>query len=91
MKADLGSEKVILVALAKLFSEQSTYIQGELKQQTKMRFSIAVNAVDSFINQIETNLSDFDKQTLEIITDALHEGMTGLRKDLLDKQLKETV
>lgn len=82
MKVDLGTEKVILVALAKLFTEQSAYLQGELKQQTKMRFNIAVSSVDSFINQIESNLSDDDKKTLEIITDALHEGMKGLREDL---------
>lgn len=64
MKIDSGTEKVILVALAKLFSEQSTYIIGELKQQTKMRFNIAVSSVDSFINQIESNLSEDDKKTL---------------------------
>lgn len=81
----IANEKVILVALAKLFSEQSTYVIGELKQQTKMRFGIAVNAVDSFVNQIEGNLSEYDKMTLELITDALHEGMAGLRKDLNEK------
>lgn len=86
---NLATEKVILVALAKLFSEQSTYIQGELKQQIKMRFHIAVNGVDSFINEIESKLSEHDAETLRIITDALHEGMTGLRADL-NKELTET-
>lgn len=79
---DIATEKVILVALAKLFSEQSVFVIGELKQQTKMRFNIAVSAVDSFIKQVEGNLSDEDKQTLIEITDALHDGMSKLRNEL---------
>lgn len=90
-KLDIKTEKILLLALAKMWTEQSTYIQGELKQQVKFRFSVAQNGIDSFINEIESKMSDELKEDLQAITDCLHEGMTGLRKDLLDKQLKETV
>lgn len=78
----IEDEKIILVALAKLFSEQSTYVIGELKQQQKFRFKVAVSAVDAFVNEIESKLSETSMKTLELITDALHGGMTGLRNDL---------
>lgn len=81
-KLDIEKEKVILIGIAKLFSDQSAYIIGELKQQEKMRFNIAVNAVDSFINEIEGKLSDNAKTTLEIITDSLNDGLTNFRKEL---------
>lgn len=81
-KLDIEKEKVILIGIAKLFSEQSAYIIGELKQQEKIRFNIAVNAVDSFINEIECKLSDNAKTTLEIITDSLNDGLTNFRKEL---------
>lgn len=81
-KLDIEKEKVILIGIAKLFSDQSAYIIGELKQQEKMRFNIAVNAVDSFINEIEGKLSDNAKTTLEIITDSLNDGLTNFRIEL---------
>lgn len=90
-KLNIQTEKILLLAVAKMWSEQSTYLQGELKQQLKFRYSVAQNGIDSFINEIESKMSDELKEDLQAITDCLHEGMTGLRKDLLDKQLKETV
>lgn len=81
-KLNIEHEKVILIGIAKLFSDQSAYIIGELKQQEKMRFNIAVNAVDSFINEIDGKLSDNAKNTLEIISDALNDGLTNFRKEL---------
>jgi hypothetical protein len=81
-RLNIEHEKVILIALAKLFSDQSAYVIGELKQQEKMRFNIAVNAVDSFINEIESKLSDHAASTLEILTASLNDGMTNLRNEL---------
>ena len=48
-KEQLQIESLILVAIAKLFNEQSTYLIGELKNQTKMNFNIAVSAANNFV------------------------------------------
>ena len=73
-------DKQLLVALAKLFSDQSTRVIGELKQQQKMRFSIAVNSIDSFINEVESKMNDEDKEDMQQLTDALNEFISDVRK-----------
>lgn len=73
-------DKQLLVALAKLFSDQSTRVIGELKQQQKMRFSIAVNAIDSFVNEVESKMNDVDKEDMQQLTDALNEFIGDVRK-----------
>ncbi len=83
-KLNLQHEKVILIATAKLFSDQSAYVIGELKQQEKFNFKVAVSAVDSFIKEIEAKLSPDALSTLEILTESLNDGMTQLRKDLTE-------
>jgi len=72
-------EKQLLVALFKLCSDQSTMIIGELKQQQKMRFNIAVNAIDSFVNEIEGKMNDTDKEDMQGLTDALNEFIADVR------------
>lgn len=84
---ELQMEKLLLLGIAKLYSEQSTYLLGELKQQEKMRFHIANNAIDSFINEIDRNLDAFDFETLELLTEALNNGMANLRKELLTTKI----
>ncbi len=85
IKLPVNQEKVILVELAKLLTEQSTYLLGELKQRPKMRYSNMVTATDAFVKEIEDSLSTDDKDHLQAITDALHDGMTDLRTDLKRK------
>lgn len=94
-KLTLQTELILLLAQCKMWSEQSTYLQNELYRSDKEAFNRALNGVDSFLNHFIRKL-DADKKEafmneLEGITDCMHEGMTGLRKDLLDKQLNETV
>ena len=55
-KEDLQIESLILVALAKNFNSQGTYLIGELKQQTKQNFNTATNATHNFVAGIEKNL-----------------------------------
>lgn len=73
-------DKQLLVALAKLFSDQSTRVIGELKQQQKMRFSIAVNSIDSFVNEVESKMNNADKEDMQQLTDALNEFIGDVRK-----------
>lgn len=49
----LQIESLILVALAKNFNEQGTYLIGELKAQTKFNFNVAMNATNNFVKGIE--------------------------------------
>ena len=83
-------ESLLLVGIGRLFNEQSTYLIGELKHQTKMDFNIAVNAINTFVKGIENRLNDADKEFLEELTDCMHNGLADLRKDILsvsdDKQ-----
>ena len=78
----LDTEKIILVAIGKLYNEQSTYLIGELKQQAKMNFNISVNAINTFVTEIEGKLDPHSKKTLELIVDAMHDGISNLKKDI---------
>ena len=73
---------LILIGVAKMFTEQATFLTGELKRDTKYRFNLAVTASESLVSQIEKDLSDYNKKTLEILTDSLHDGIKDLRKEL---------
>lgn len=79
----LQLEKLLLLGIAKLYSAQSTFLLGELKQQVKMRFNIANNSVDAFINEVEKGLNEYDFETLELLSDTLNDGMATLRKELM--------
>ena len=76
----IARDKQLLVALAKLFSDQSTRVIGELKQHQKMRFSIAVNAIDSFVSEVESKMNEQDKEDMQQLTDALNEFISDVRK-----------
>lgn len=80
----IARDKQLLVALAKVWSDQSTRVLGELKQQQKMRFHIAVNGIDSFINEIESKMNHTDKQDLQELTDALNDFLQDVRKQFID-------
>jgi len=80
----IARDNQLLVALAKVWSDQSTRVLGELKQQQKMRFNIAVNGIDSFINEIESKMNPTDKQDLQELTDALNDFLQDVRKQFID-------
>lgn len=66
-------EKQKLVALFKVCSDQSTKLINELKQQEKMRFNIAVNSIDSLINEIESKMNDENKNDMQELADSLND------------------
>lgn len=75
---------LILIGIAKLFSEQSTRLIGELNQEKKQWFNNSVKAVDNFMRLIENDLNDHNKQTLLILTESLNDGIQDLRNILLN-------
>ena len=76
---------LINLAVLKLFSDQSAYLIGELNKEKKHWFNTTVRAADNCIKEVETDLSEHNKKTLQILTDALNIGMSELKKDLLTK------
>lgn len=76
---------LINLAILKLFSDQSTFIIGELPREKKHWFNTTVRASDNFIKEVENGLSSHNVETLQILTDALNIGIAELKKDLLTK------
>lgn len=83
-------DKQLLVALAKLFSDQSTRVIGELKQQQKLRFNIACNSIDSFVSEVESKMNEQDKEDMQQLTDALNEFIGDVRKQFEDYTINKT-
>lgn len=86
IKMDVEKEMniLILLGIAKLFSEQSTFLIGELRHENKQRFNTAVTAVDSFMKVVEGGLNEHNRGTLQILVDALNDGVGDLRKTLME-------
>ena len=81
-KQEFENNKLIVVAVAKLFSDQSTYLLNEMKHRAKYDFNLAINAADRFTQGIEAALSIEDKERLQVITDAFNNGLTEMRAEL---------
>lgn len=75
---------LILIGIAKLFSEQSTRLIGELNQEKKQWFNNSVKAVDNFMRLIENDLNDHNKKTLLVLTESLNDGIQDLRNILIN-------
>lgn len=75
---------LILIGIAKLFSEQSTFLINELSREKKQWFNNSVNAIDNFIRLIENDLNDHNKKTLLILTESLNDGIQDLRNVLIN-------
>ena len=80
-KQNLATEKVILIALLKAASEQSTFLIGEFKFEMKKDFTNLMRQADRFIEDIESRVTDDQKEFLAQITDHYH----NLTKDLRSK------
>lgn len=78
----LQIESLILVALAKNFNSQGTYLIGELKQQTKMNFNVAMSATNNFVAGIEKGLKEDERQFLNDLVGVMDDALYEMRKDL---------
>ena len=83
MSKEHQANVLINLAVLKLFSDQSTYLLGELHKEKKQWFTTTVNSADNFIKLVENGLSEHNKETLQILTDELNNGITNLKNDLL--------
>jgi hypothetical protein len=83
----LQIESLILVAIAKHFNSQGSYLIGELKQQTKMNFNVAMSATSNFVKGIEMNLRPDEVKFLDDLVGVMDDALFEMRKDL-DKQNK---
>lgn len=79
---DKKLEITIFLCIAKMFSEHSTILTGELRHQKKQKFNLAVASVDTFLKEFEGSLNDYNKETLQILTDSMHDGIANLRKQI---------
>lgn len=72
-------ELTILIAIGKLFSEQSTYLTKELKQKPKVTFNEAVKRVDLFVYEVEKMLPEDSKELITNIVDEFHSVFNQIR------------
>ena len=74
--------KLMFVAVCKLLSDQSTYLQNELKYEIKRDFNNIVKRTDELVDKIEAGLSQDARDTLQEIVDELNNAMSDLRKQI---------
>lgn len=65
-------ESLILIALAKAFSEQATILTGTHKHKVKQTFNSAITQTDLFIKTIEDTMNEDQKEYLSSIGDIYH-------------------
>lgn len=82
-EAQKNKETLILIALAKAFTEQSTHLTGMLRHKPKQAFNSAVGSVDYFIKTIENNLTPDEVLFIEGITDIYHNMNLEIKKNNL--------
>jgi len=83
-KTQLSYERIYLIAVAKLLSDQSTYLQGELHHDLKHDFNCMTRATDRFIKRCEALLSPENIENLQQITDELNAKMSEIRKQVAE-------
>jgi hypothetical protein len=74
---------LIQCGIAKLFNENSTYLLGELTGEQKHWFKTSVNANNNLISTIEKRMNTENIETYTLLYEALNDGITNLRKQLL--------
>lgn len=87
-KEEISTENMILVAIMKAYSEQSTYLTGLLKHGLKSDLREIVNRADNFIKDVEKNLPEVQQEYIQNVTDIYHNITIEARKNL-NKQYKD--
>lgn len=81
-KEEKKLEITIFLGMCKMLSAQSTTLIGEFRLEKKQQFNRTISAVDNLISCIEKDLSEYNKTTLELIGEAMSDGIQSLRKEL---------
>lgn len=84
-KEQLSTERIIMVALMKAFSEQSTFMIGEFKMELKQSLNNLIKRTDEFVYGIEQHLTENQKEYLQSITDIYHNMNLEIRSNLNKK------
>jgi len=66
----LLKETIVLVALAKQFDAQATYLNGKLKFGDRQKYEAAVAGNRGFISWFEKNLPETTKEALDVCMEA---------------------
>jgi len=74
--------KLMFVAVCKLLSDQSTYLQNELRYDLKRDFNHIVKRTDELVEKIEKGLSPESVEILQEIVDELNNAMSDLRNQI---------
>lgn len=70
---------VILIAIGKVYSEQSAMLIGALKYKQKLVFNDSVKAIDLFVKNIESLLQPEEIEMIQGITDTMHTALNEVR------------
>jgi hypothetical protein len=76
-------EGLILIALAKVFSEQATILTGTHRHKAKQAFNQAITATDYFIKTIEEQMNEEQKEYLQSLGDIYHNINIEIRRSEL--------
>lgn len=81
--AERQLESLIIVSIAKVFSEQSTLLTNELGNvEERHKFKQSVKYIDKFIKSIEKRLKPDEVEFLQGVTDAQLNALADMRKEL---------
>lgn len=80
--SQLQIESLILVAIAKNFNSQGTYLIGELKAQTKFNFNVAMSSTHNFVKSIEDKLQPDEVKFLDELVGVMDNALFEMRKEL---------
>lgn len=81
--AERQLEALVLVSVAKVYSEQSTILTNEFGDtEQKDRFKQSVKYIDKFIKSIEKRLKPDEVEFLQGVTDAQINALHDMRKEL---------
>ena len=76
-------ECLVLVSIAKVYSEQSTILTNELGDtEQRDRFKQSVKYIDKFIKSIEKRLTPQEVEFLQGVTDAQLSALADMRVEL---------
>ncbi len=78
----LTQHKLVFIATIKLMSDQSAYLQGELKQTLKRDFNQLIKMADRLSADIEGLLEPESREDLQAVVDVLNNELCNLREQI---------
>lgn len=79
-KEERAREIAILVAVGKLYSEQSAMLIGELKHKQNYHFNSSVREIDLFVKHMEGQFGPDITEMIQGIVDEFHFAFNEIRK-----------